>query len=184
MPRALSVTSSPIAVAAGREAGQPTLVVASGTGDAVELDRRSHRLAREACQERLDLVVGVGLVQGKHRMLVTDRGEQRRDAVGDLLGRGVRALQLRMVGLQAEQLVPERVELRVGDLRLARVIEKTVAADELFQLAHPLLSRRRLIGRGHARNVRPRCVIIRASLARYSSQEVVSSYSRRTSPFR
>ena len=76
-----------------------------------------------------------GIGQRKHRQPVLDRWKALNELFGDALGRGVRADELRVVGLNRAQAAHQLVVFGVADLRLRLdVIEVVMPGDLEAQL--------------------------------------------------
>lgn len=152
------------AVAAGGRPGQAAVLVGEVDGEAVDLE-----LAQEVVVGGADvlgdpvgpggqLLVVEGVVEGEHAFAVDHGGELRAVGPGDLLGRGVRGAQRRVLLLQCLQGAQLPVELAVADDRLVlHVVAEAVLLDLLGQqrvllphvrrnralLLHPLFARHR-----------------------------------------
>ena len=116
------MTSSPVVPSPRVTArAQPPALVDQREREPVELGHHDHRLAREAVEERRDLLGRGRLLQRQHRPAVAHRRVQH-GRRADLLERVGIGRQLGMLGDQRAQLVLERVVVGVGDERLAAVV--------------------------------------------------------------
>ncbi len=139
------------AVAAGGAADQPAVVVGERQAQAVDLqfghvaDRPGHvEPLAHALVEGQQFVAGEGVVEALHRRGVRDRVEAFGRAAADPLRRRVGRDEVRMRGLERDQLAHQRVELGVGDLGgVADEVELLVAADLAPELVDALGGRGR-----------------------------------------
>ena len=108
-------------VAARDGAREPPVLVDDGERQPVELRHHDDVLAREAVEERLDLLRLRGLLEREHRPRVANgRVQHRRRA--DVLERVVLRCEVGVLGEQRAQLVLDRVVVGVGHERVAAVI--------------------------------------------------------------
>ena len=143
--RTFAVTSSPRTPSprvAPRD--QHAVLVGERDAQAVDLqlgdvgDRRvaEARALSHALVERAQLVLVVGVVEAEHRLQVLDGREPFDRAAGDALRRRVGRDEIRMLRLERLELVQQRVERLVGDLRIVvDVVALFVVADLVAELA-------------------------------------------------
>ncbi len=138
-------------VTAGRALDKPAALVAEGDREAVDLElrdvaevrrvlrrRRQPEPAPDAGVERPQLVVTERVAERQHRAAVADLVECRADRPAHALGRRIRRDQLRMGGLQGDELPEQRVVLGVRKLRVVLlVIEPVGALDLCHQVGVP-----------------------------------------------
>ena len=123
------------AVAAGRGAHQPAVLVDDVHGQAVDLQlaqplRHRHLTGRPGGPGG-ELRIGEDVVEAEQPLHVTHLGEVRRQRLHDLLGRRVRCPQARVAVLDRAQLPHLHVVLGVGD---GRLVADVVAVGEVFEL--------------------------------------------------
>ena len=132
------------AVAAGRAAHQPPVLVGQRNAQAVDLQLGDvdDRLVAEAGAAADPLVecprarLVVGVVEAEHRREVLDRLESFDRPAGDALGRRVGRDEIGMLRLEPLELVQQPIELLVGDLRVVvDVVALFVVADVVAKLS-------------------------------------------------
>ncbi len=135
-------------VAARRALDEPAPLVAKGDGEAVDLQlgdvaqvrgrlrrRRQAEAAPDARVERPQLVMAERVAERQHRPPVADLVERRADRAADALGRRVRGDQLRVGGLERDELAEELVVLGVAELRgVLLVVEPVRPLDDRHEL--------------------------------------------------
>ena len=135
-------------VAARRALDEAAALVAEGDREAVDLQlrdvaevrgrlrrRRQAEAAPDARVERPQLVVAERVAERQHRPAVADLVERGADRAADALGRRVGRDQLRMGGLERDELAEELVVLGVAELRgVLLVVEPVRPLDDRHEL--------------------------------------------------
>lgn len=132
-----------LAVATGRPADEPALLVGEGDGEPVDLqlghvgDGIAHRPPHPLV-EGLQLLAAEGVVQAEHGLGMLDPGEGCGGPPADPLGRGVGCDDLREPRLQLPELPHQGIVGRIVDRGpVEHVVEVVVVADLLPQFLGP-----------------------------------------------
>lgn len=127
----------------GGSENQPTVLVGQGDRNAIhlgladEVERFSlFQTSATTLDPVRELLVGRALVQGEHGHLVGDRVELLERRPPDPLGGRIVGHEIGMIALQSNELVVQRVVLRVGDLwRIEHVVTMVMVAYQPTELA-------------------------------------------------